>query len=487
MIKTIRENQELYLYAFAVLIIAFATYFFNYYTPAAVFWDENYHIASAQRYIDGVMYMEPHPPLGKLLIALGEWILHPNDALDLSALSQTSYIKNFPEGYSWAGVRLFPTLFGTFSSVLFFLVLYRIAKRADLAFLFSSLYLFENAFILQSRSAMLESTQIFFILLTILYFLIVLDKERVSYKDYAIFGVLMGLTLMVKANGLILILLFPFLFVYRAHWKHGYLVALKRFILDGVVIVLGMAAVIVVVFYVHFALGNKVGHSSFKASPEYLEIIKKGTNANPMNFPVMLKDNFDYMKNYANGVPKFDPCKKGENGSLVTTWPFGNKSINYRWSKHDDGKVSYLYLQGNPLIWFGVLFAVILAVALLLGRYIFGVEVKDRRLFYLIGVFTSIYLSYMLTVYNIERVMYLYHYFIPLLMGMFILFLIFNYIFKESIENQSKILYIAVVIFVLEIIYVYYFFSPFTYYKPLSTIEFIQREWFEFWKLKPIL
>jgi dolichyl-phosphate-mannose--protein O-mannosyl transferase len=486
MIDMIRKNRELYGYALAVLVIAFVTYFASYWNPAAVFWDENYHIASAQKYIAGVMYMEPHPPLGKLFIALGEWILHPNDSLDLAYFTQTDYIKNFPKGYSWAGVRLFPALFGTFSALLFFLILYRISKRAELSFLFSSFYLFENAFILQSRSAMLESTQMFFIFLTVLYFLIILDKEKVGYKHYFGFGIMMGLSLMIKANGLILILLFPFLFLYRVHWSHGYLLALKRFVLDGIVVLAGMAMVTFVVFYIHFSLGDKTSAKIYKASPEYIEIIKRGENSSLTNFSLMLKDNLAYMKNYSKGVPRYDPCKKGENGSLVTTWPFGNKTINYRWSKKD-GKVSYLYLQGNPLIWFGVVFAIILALALLIGRFIFGLEVKDRRLFFLTGVFVSIYLSYMITMFNIERVMYLYHYFIPLFMGTFVLFVVFNYIFKESIERSSKVLYFAVTLMAIEILYVYYFFGPLTYYKPLSTIEFIQRDWFDFWKLKPIL
>lgn len=484
--ETIKQNKDVATYAIAVLIIAFATYMFNYYNPAAVFWDENYHIASAQKYIAGVMYMEPHPPLGKLFIALGEWIVHPNDGLDLTYFTQTDYIKSFPHGYSWAGVRLFPALFGMGGSVLFFLILYRISKHAELSFLFTAFYLFENAFILQSRSAMLESTQIFFMFATVLYFLWILDKERVGYRHYFGFGLFMGLSLMVKANGLILILLFPALFLYRVKWDHGRLKALKRFVLDGMVVVAGMAVVTVVVFSIHFSLGKKVSHNHYTASPAYMKIIKEGETSNPLNFPVMMRDNFNYMKNYSKGVPRYNPCKKGENGSLATTWPFINKTINYRWGKQD-GKVSYLYLMGNPVIWFGVVLAVILGTALMLARFVFGLPVTDRRLFFLTGTFLAIYWSYMITMFNIERVMYLYHYLIPLFIGTFIFFTLFVYLFKSSIERNSKLLMFGVMLFAAEIVYTYWFFGPFTYYKPLSTMEFLQREWFDFWKLKPIL
>ena len=472
-------------YIVAVLIIAFSTYFFNYQNPQAVFWDENYHIASAQKYIDGVMYMEPHPPLGKLFIALGEVLINPNEGIDKSSFDKTDYIKHFPKGFSFTGYRFFPALFGALSALLFYFILYRIGRSREYAFLFSALYLFANAFILQSRSAMLESTQIFFVFAAILYFLLLYDRERIGYKEYFILGIFFGLALAVKLNGLILILLYPALYIYKNDMQTYWLTLLRDFVAKGIVVTAGMAVVFFSVFYIHFALGD-TQIKRYKASPEYLRILKKHENASLSNFAVMMRDNLYFIKQYAKGVPRYNPCKKGENGSLATTWPFGNKSINYRRSKKE-GKVSYLYLQINPVIWFSVVFAVILGVVLVVGRYVFGLHVKDRRLFYLSATFLTLYLSYMITMFNIERVMYLYHYFMPLFFGTFLLFSLFNYIFKEEIAKNSKMLNIAVVIFVLEIIYVYYYFSPFTYYKPLGTVEFMDRAWFDFWKLKPIL
>ena len=483
--KISSEHKELLTYVFAVLIIAASTYVFNYYNPASVFWDENYHIASAQKYLDGIMYMEPHPPLGKLFIALGELILHPNEGIDTAYFLNTDYIKKFPEGYSFIGMRLFPTLFGGASAALFFLILYRFSRQMQLSFLFTAFYLFANAFILQSRSAMLESTQMFFIFGAILWFAILFDKERKLYRDYFILGLLVGLATAVKLNGLILILLYPFLYFYRLE-ALGVLLHVKQFIMQGLTVVAGLITVFIVVFYIHFTVADTLGVKSYKASAEYKEIIKEGTTTNPLNFPVMMMDNLKYIKEYSKTVPRYNPCKKLENGSLATTWPFGNKSINYRWGKKD-GKVSYLYLQINPMIWFSVVAAMIMAFAMIISKFIFGLHVKDKRLFYLISTFSGMYASYMITMFNIERVMYLYHYFIALFFGVFVLFLLFNYLFKEAIEKENKILYTAVIILVLEVIYCYYYFAPFTYFKPLTTMEFFDRQWFDFWKLKPIL
>jgi dolichyl-phosphate-mannose--protein O-mannosyl transferase len=486
MIQHYHQNRALWLYSIAILIIASLTYGFEYYTPTAVFWDENYHIASAQKYIEGIMYMEPHPPLGKLFIALGEYILNPNENLNISHFVATDYIKHFPKGYSFSGVRLFPTLFGIGSAVLFFFILYRLTTYRLLSFLFSSLYLFANAYILQSRSAMLESTQMFFIFATILYFVHLVDKDKIRFKEYLIFGAFIGLAVAVKLNGLILTLLYPFLFLYRTNSSVFILEKIRLFIIDGFAVVLGIVIVLCSVFYIHFSLGNTLGVKKYKASPEYLQIIKEKATANPLNFSTMMTDHFFYIKDYSKGVPRYNPCKKGENGSLATTWPFGNKSINYRWAKKD-GKVRYLYLQSNPIIWFSVLFSILLAVSLIVSKFIFNLHVKDKRLFFLISVFTSMYLSYIFTMFNIDRVMYLYHYFVPLFFGSFVLVLLFSYIFKESLQRESNVLYAALILFAIEIAATYFFFMPLTYYMPLTTMEFLQREWFDFWKLQPIL
>ena len=81
-------------YLTLVLLASAAVYVSGYWFPKNFFWDENYHIASAQKYLDGVMYMEPHPPLGKLLMAAGEWVTGANEGVDKSHFSTTDYIKN---------------------------------------------------------------------------------------------------------------------------------------------------------------------------------------------------------------------------------------------------------------------------------------------------------------------------------------------------------------------------------------------------------
>ena len=491
-----RKRNALIIYSFIVLTVSYFTYFKNYDYPPSVFWDENYHIASAQKYLTGVMFMEAHPPLGKLFVALGEKILQPNKnipAAELHKFTQTDYIKDFPAGYSFKGVRFFSALFAWLSAIIFFYVLYFVSKNPHTSLLFSSLYIFENALITHSRAAMLEGSHLFFILLAILYFVYLVQKlSRKTLLNYFVLGILVGLAVSIKATGAITAFLFPFLFFLDYKYQGSTLISKrvlnvsKKLIIKGLFFVAGSAVIFSLIWYIHFSLGKFAADGKFyKASEEYKEIMASGLTSDPKYFPTMLKDNLAYMANYNKGVPKLDICKPDENGSYPLAWLVGDKSINYRWEKSGDG-VRYMYLQVNPIIWFLGLAGIILSLILIIGRVVFKNPVKNKNLFYLITAFATLYIIYMAIMLRIERVMYLYHYFIPLLFSFILAFLVFNYIFEEKIAAKSKKLYLGLIILVVIIAGTYKFFSPLTYYQPLTTEQFKQRIWFDFWKLKPI-
>ena len=493
-----RKRNILIFYSVIVLVVSYFTYFKNYDYPPSVFWDENYHIASAQKYLTGVMFMEPHPPLGKLFVAWGEKILQPNKtipAAELHKFTQTDYIKDFPAGYSFKGVRFFSALFAWLSAIIFFYVLYFVSKNPHTSLLFSSLYIFENALITHSRSAMLEGSHLFFILLAVLYFVYLVQKlSRKTLLNYFVLGILTGLAISVKATGAITAFLFPFLFFLDIKHQGPSLMLTSRTVLDaskkliikGLFFVAGSAAIFSLIWYVHFSLGKFAADGKFyKASEEYKEVMASGLTSDPKYFPTMLKDNLAYMANYNKGVPKLDVCKPDENGSYPLAWLVGGKSINYRWEKSGDG-FKYMYLQVNPIIWFLGLTGIILSLILIIGRVVFKNPVKNKNLFYLITTFATLYVIYMAIMLRIERVMYLYHYFIPLLLSFILAFLAFNYIFEEKIAAKSKKLYLGLIILAIIIAGTYKFFSPLSYYQPLTTEQFEKRIWFDFWKLKPI-
>ena len=459
--------------------------------PDGPFWDENGYIPAAQKYINGVFFMSDHPPLGKLIMSLGEVLINPNENIDTSSFLTTDFIHTFPDNYSFAGMRFFPVLFGALSSVLFFLILSRLSVSIHYAFAFTSLYLFDNALLVHFRGAMIDGIQIFFILLSILYFLIIVQKRGIrSPMEYFILGSLIGSAISVKFNGAILLLLFiflafedfrPIIMKLRFTWK-----STIDFFTKAVLSASGVLLVFFISYYIHFSVASHVeGNRLYFASAQYQSILKSKTTANPVHFFMMLRDSFAYIENYEKGVPQWDPAKINENGSPPYAWPFGYKSINYRWSK-SGGSVAYLYLQGNPLIWFSGLFGIFMATIFVSGVFLFKTPAEDRMDFRMIFYFTVLYFAYMGLMLTIKRVMYLYHYFIPLLFSLILAFMIFQHFFRKEMKTNDRILRNISIIFFIEIFCVFLFFSPLSYFIPMDSISFIKRSWFKVWGLVPV-
>lgn len=484
------------LYPLFLLAASLLIYLTQYTSPPALFWDENYHVTSAQKHLDGVMYMEAHPPLGKMLMAASEKILRVNTQLDTSALTRTSYIAgdDLPDNFSFAGMRLPSTLLMALSVLFMYGILRRLTGHRLVAAAFSCLLIFDNALVVHSRAAMLEGIQIFFILAAVYYLVRTLTREAaIGLRQYAILGVLVGLTVSVKANGAVLLLLFPVLF-FVDQWSNVTSLRIapvaKRLLTTVPSAVVPVLLVFLSVFYVHIATGTEIaGQQRYKASPEYLQHLREGTIHTPSGFAVGMRDQWRFMAEYSAGVPRLDMCKPGENGSPAYAWPWGSKSISYRWDREVvDGHVTvaHIYLVANPVVWFSALAGIALSMGLLVSRYVYRQPVAHERLFGWIAVFTGLYLSYMVVMLQIERVMYLYHYLVPLVFALINLALVFTYIFQSSLRRNNPRVFIALGLFVALVVMVFTFFSPLTYGVPITPEQFEQRQWFGFWMMQVI-
>lgn len=351
--------------------------------------------------------------------------------------------------------------------------------------------------IMHNRSAMLEGTQIFFILLAVLYFIILYQKkERLKIKEYLFFGLFIGLSISVKLNSLVVILLLLFLLL-KEYWSKVLTIDFKKilaerkmvfdwksireFISKAAACIAGILAVFCFFYYLHIASGERVAAERYyNASEEYKNILNSGQTANPFYFFQLLDEHLAFISHYEKGVPLWDPTKADENGSPALLWPFGYKGINYRWSKFSKS-IQYFYFVGNPIVWYGGLIAIILGLSVIMSRFALGFKVKNQNLFNLIGIFTCLYGGYMAAVLNISRVMYLYHYLIPLVFAMILLYLIYLYVFEESLKENNKYLLWGTIILAAEVAAVFLFFSPFTYGFPLETTEFVRRMWLKIW------
>jgi dolichyl-phosphate-mannose--protein O-mannosyl transferase len=468
--------------AIFLLGASFIVYFWQYDKPDAPYWDENYHIASAEKYLEGTYFMEPHPPLGKLIIALSEKVMGTNKSIDKKPMTETDFVNKVPEGYTFKGVRFLPTIFAALIPCLIFLILLLLTNSLLAAFTTALVFLLDNSLVLHFRAAMLDGIQLFFILSALLYFVTIFKKKVRSYLDYIILGLLIGLAVATKLNSLFIALTIPIL-----AFKDAMAGKSKEPLNLFAKTIVGISLIGLVfsgIFYIHYFLGKKINDKEmlYEASPKYEEALKNNQLPSLKLFPTALIDNLKYANSYEKKVPKLDLCKKDENGSLPIGWPLGIKSINYRWEKFSGGEIAYLYLQGNPLVWLTGLVGLLLSLSMIINRFIFRSELKNKIKFNWIFIFTVLYLSYMIAIFQIERVMYLYHYFIPLTLSIILAGLVFDYLFFDKKCRTKLCAYVGTFLVLIFLSFLYY--SPFVYFKPLNCSEIKDRSLLKIWQLK---
>ena len=555
-----KKQYFIIIYIIIILTIAYFTYFRNYSTPARLIWDERYHITSANKYLNSVFFLHNHPPLGKMFIALGEYIFQPNkdlmwhefnykivkninkalddekkfdflmelvgpffttdelkdilkkgdfteDEIDLVLKETNNYtpgdfylgkskISRLPGGYSFVGIRFFPVFFATLSSALFFLILYMISKNPHTAFLFTSLYLFENGLILHYRLALLEGSQIFFILLAILFFIYkVQEKSKIKILDYFILGILAAIPVMIKFTAFLLIVLL-FLFLHKENFcrenrecgidleidqKNLKLkLTAKKILGRSLCFITGFFFVFFFIFYIHFSLGKiVVNENYYGVSEKYKEIVFAKETGCLKHYPIMLKESILHMINFHSKVPGLKKNKKGEIGSYPLHWPFGYKGINYSY-KDQNGIITSHFLQGNIITWYTGLISLLLSIHIVMKIFIFKKPCRNKKTFTFIIYFLILYFVYMAGSISITRVKYLYHYLIPLIICFILSYLSFNYFISEEILKKKKIIYLILILIAGVILISYLYLSPLTYCKSLSLFEYELRTWADF-------
>lgn len=475
-------NREHWLPLAFLTVLSFVTFVQGFSNPQALFWDENYHIASAQKYLNGVFFMEPHPPLGKLLIAAGELLLDRNP-VDNQFIG-TDYATNPPPGFDFAGYRLFPVLLAWLTAPVLYAIFFLLVRNATWAMLLSLLYPLDNALLVHSRAAMLDSTMLFFSSLTILAFLLLLrpiEKKEATMASI-LFGAAFAAGLVTKAFTLLFVLLVPVLF-----WRmKDDLPRLVRFCVAAAV---SFAVVFVGTWYAHFALGNRTvpalpDGGYYQSSDTAKAIIDAGRTASPFAFPVLLSDAMAFVSHYSNGVPGLDLAKEDENGSPWFLWPIGARTINYRWETPDGYSYRYLYLVSNPVVWLVSFFAVLAGALLFLAPYVVTGAQKSR-LHLELGVFLALYVSYLAAISRIERVMYLYHYFLPLFFSMILVGIVaasVTRVGKWTVKDDHRtvaLLGLAVAAFIG-----FQAYRPFTYYTPMTDDQVTARAIFKLWDMR---
>lgn len=451
--------------------------------PAHAFWDESYYLTTTQRYDEGKAQYASHPPLGFMFMEAGVKagkLFGINQKVDTHFLGDVKKIDSrvVPKGYDFTPIRMPSALFAVISALLFYLIILRLNGEAFEAFVFSLLFVFENAYIVHFRAAHLDSYQFTFTLGSILVWLYTFGREpKRPLLTYAAFGLLCGLSFMVKVNSLVMLLLGA-LSLGRALWfDHSRPNWLRQF-WRGSSIAGAFLAVGALIFTLHVVFNPNAPDLTTKAGKRdsgsmgqvYKDYLAHKRGLSPAVVWDATVGYYKYMKYDFTGEVKTEP-----NGSQPVLWPFMAKAITYRWD-FDGKKTAYTHMVGNPVNWGLGIVGIVGAMVLISRRRFDRKENPDAearavdfdRLEALFAMFMVFWVFHIYL--GIHRVMYIYHYFIGLALSYLLIALCFRIVARQiPLVNKHRFSILCGLSVLIAVSYLFY--APLTYHQYMTKAE----------------
>lgn len=358
----------------------------------SMYFDEIYHGRTAYENIQNVYpYEITHPPLGKLLIALG---------IEIFGMT--------PFGYRFMG---------TFFGVLMLLPLYVLIKsmfgKTKVAFCGTTLFAFEFMHYTQTRIATIDTYGVFFILVSFLFMWRWIaapydTKLRKTWWDLALSGLFFGIgcackwTVIYGGVGLALLWLLRVVMKYRAKGLGGYVGELLGTVALSVVFFVAVPAVIYCLSYIPYGYARNMQFPEMLGSKEYYQ---------------MIWDNQVYMLTYHSGVSQDHPY-----ASRWYQWIFDLRPILYYLDYGETTKSAFGSFN-SPLISWGGLIAIFAMISAFWHRR------KPAAILIWVGYFCQLVPWIIIT-----RTTFAYHYFGC---GLFLVLAI-SFIFDELISRNPK-------------------------------------------------
>lgn len=460
------KQKQTIIQLLALIVLGGVIFLYRLGYPAKIIFDETYHIPAAQKYLNGVFFQENHPPLGKMLIASGEKIWHRNE-LTNQFVSMEKVRGDIPKIFFF-GYRFFPAVFGLLSILVLFFILRLITNNQLIAFVISLMALFDNALIVQARSAMLDSFLTFFFLLSIYFSLKIYLSKKMSLLQFVLLGLIFAAAVLVKHTGWIVIMVILPVCLRLLRTR------IVKFIHYPLFFIMAFVSLYLLTWRFHYSLGKISPDINSGISRELLEWKNGSRKISPFKLTYLqIRDAFVYSDQYNSKVPALNLCKIDEVGSPWYFWPFGGRGISYRWES--EGKLyRHSFLIGNPVVWLISLIGVLTSTVWIVGRWLFKIKIRSKSSRF-IPYFTLIYYCYMVPFIFIRRVMYLYHYLPAMIIGLILFSLVIFEIKKiGKLRVTNSIRRIFVLILLAMVFFSFIVYAPLTYYLPVSK-EYMKR------------
>lgn len=421
--------------ALALLILLGAIVHFTGLThPREVVFDEVHWGKSVTAYCcTGQRVFDIHPPHGKLLLTIGAWLGGYDGKLSFDEIGQ-SY-GDEPVFF----LRLVPALVGIAIPPLFLLLLRYLGASFPAAFFGGLLLVFDNALLVETKFILFDGILVAAIIGSLVCVLAIDRASSVNARRALAVGggALAGLAVGTKFTGLVapaLIALYLIVRVVKQRNNAGPVLQSA--------LIMSVAAVVVYLggWWIHFALTPNPGPAdAFHPTTGHffhdLEVIHE----------TMLSTNFAMAQTHPDA-------------SRPLTWPL-MKIAPYFWT----GNGASIYLVGNPVVWWGasLLFVVFTVNSLLMIVTRLRVDTPGPAQAGVWIPFVGFLMAY-LPFFGISRVIFLYHYFTPLVFSLAFVILWLDaagWIRSPDLRGQRASYYGAIVLLVVAFLLV----SPVSY------------------------
>jgi dolichyl-phosphate-mannose-protein mannosyltransferase len=304
--------------------------------PPEEYFDEVYHAKAARQYLAGEAPAEwVHPPMAKLLIAIG--------------------VRLF--GYEPWAWRLAPALAGTLLIVVFFFLARQVLASERAALLASTLLLADGVYLVQSRIAMTNIFAVLFQLGAVLLLLRATERERLPALGMLATGLVLGLALSTRWTSLFAAAFLGLLLVVRRGRR---LLRPRELTLAFLAFAVLPAAV-----YVTSYLPVRILRPGLEPWHSFAELV------------ALQKEVWSYHANLNATHPYF---------SRWYTWPWLYRPTWY-FFKQEDATVRGIVALGNPALWWA-------SVPVTLWALVTGVRRREARLLFAGVGFCCLYLPW---------------------------------------------------------------------------------------------
>lgn len=475
---------------FVILFCSIITRFYNLGETTHYVFDENFFIPIAKNYQNGEFFGDPHPPLGRLLITGSA-----------SIFSEVSI--GYPDSETAENLtayRLAPAFFGAMIPVVVFFIILLLTKSNIFAFIGAFLTTFDNALIVHARFALFDEILILFILtslfFSLFYVLEVKSEKKNIFKTSNVVlriiililaGSFAGAALATKLTGLVAIAFLVICILYKTY-KDRYKLNITTILFISLQLLISFIAIFGVFFIsfkVHFDLIKSPGKNLEEFSEDFQNCFQGEGSECKLNLFELTNEQIQWSFNYESLVPEIDFCKEGEMGSTPAQWPFMGRAIPYSFSTHEGvplKTVSYIYLTGNPVVWYPALLAIVVGVSMIVTSAFFLTSLIDKKVLFLVFTYMMCYIPY----FFIERVMYFYHYFPALILSIILMSVLmqkfYNLHMKEKVPQVFSVLLTLIFLLLTTIGFLVY--APLTYNKKVN-VNYVEKIILtDFWNLR---